>query len=802
MDRLSRDFRFALRGFRRTPAFAVATTAILGIGIGMAAATVTVYDAVLLRKLPVTAQDRVVLPRVIDRVGVAIDLMPPQIAQLRRGTHTMIGIAGVTHAGANDSPLNDGDRSLVLRWVGVTGNFFAVLGARPLLGRFFNPTEGDIGSTNTLILSYGAWKRHFHGDSSVIGRSLTSPYYTAPFTVIGVAPPGLDYPSGVEVWVSTTPDRAGMMNIVARLAPDANPETAGAELLDFMRHTDGVAATYVESATSRATTLPQAIVGDVRPALRMLTAAVGLLLLIVCVNIGNLLLSRAASRSRELAVRRALGASATDIARQLLVESALIAVVGGVLGYLCADELLRVVIATAPQELPRLDAITLGLLPLAWCLATTLLTLLIFGAVPAFIATRGDLATPLRFDARSGREGRAHRRFRQALVASQVALALIVLAGGGLLLRSFLNLERIRIGYQPDHLSFLWVSIDFKRFESQPKINDVYDEIDRQLHAVPGVAAVTPVLVPPYVAPDLFLLKVATESGAAADRAEHPLLPVSIGGPELFRVLGTSIVRGRGFTSAEAVEHAPRVAVISEGTARLLWPGEDPIGKRLRSAFDSSATAWTTVVGVVGDLRYRRLKEAQPTIYLPWRAWYYWSGNVAIRTSRPVATMQRELERAVTAANPNIHLWSVHPASDYLDTMLAQPRLTSVLLSALAAVATLLAAIGLYAIMTAAVREQTREIGVRMALGATPERVRYDVLRTALRVTGVGAAAGLALALVGTRLLSSLLFEVRPIDPLSLGIACGVLAATAIAAAYMPARRATRIDPIEALRAD
>ncbi|MDB4877629.1 MAG: permease [Gemmatimonadetes bacterium] len=800
---MKQDALFALRGFRRTPGFAIATTLILAIGIGMAAATVTIYDAVLLRRLPVVAQDRVILPRVFDRVGVAVDLFPPQVTALGRDAQSMHGVAGVMHAGAVDNPLLDAGRPVAVRWTTVTGNFFDVLGTRPYLGRLIAMSDDAAGARYVMVLSYAAWTRHFGADSSIVGHQLTSPSYDMPITIIGVAPPGLDYPIGVGGWVANGAfPGVRMMNIVARLSPSATPAGAAAELLEFMRHTDAVTATYVATAKSVSETLPQAIVGDVRPALRMLGISVALLLLIVCVNVGNLLLSRMAGRARELTVRRALGATATDIARQLIVESALLAVAGGVLGFACAEGLLRLVVAAAPPELPRLDMIGLGWAPLAWCAATTLITLAVFGVVPALLATHGDLATPLRSDSRSGGESRGRRRFRHGLVASQVALAMVVLTGGGLLARSFIRLERMRLGYEPEHLSFVQVSLPWGKIGgSYARMNAIYDGIERQLRAVPGVISVTPSLAAPYSLPDLFLMKVTAENGVAATRDEHPLLPLTIGGPELFRTLGISLVRGRGFQAGEGSETSPRVVVVSEATARLLWPGENPIGKRLRAAYDTTARAWATVVGVAADVRYRRLKDIQPVLYTPWRQ-YVWQGNIAIRTARPLASMQREIERAIHDSNSDTELGYAHPASDYLGTVLAQPRMTAALLSSLGLVATLLAAIGLYAIMAAAVREQTREIGVRMALGATPERVRGEVLTTALRVIGTGGVAGLILALAGGRLLSKLLFEVSPVDPISFGGAIVVLGGTAFVAAYLPARRATRIDPVRALRAE
>jgi putative ABC transport system permease protein len=803
MERLRNDARIALRGFRRTPGFLVAVTLILGIGIGMAAATVTVYDAVLLRRLPVVAQDRVVLPRVYDKVGVAVDLVPQQITVLAHSARTMGAVAGVMHAGAVESPLDYGERTLLVHWTSVSGNFFDVLGTHPLLGRLIRTDDDVAGAPWVMVLSYGAWQRMFGGDPAVIGRTLSSASYaTSAYRIIGVTPPGLDYPAGVDGWVANAPiPGTRLMNVVARLTPSATPDAAAAEVLSIMRtwnETGKLAAT----AHAQSATLPQAIVGDVKPALNMLGAAVALLLIIVCVNIGNLMLSRAAGRAREIAVRRALSASSGDIARQLIVESAMLAAIGGGLGFVVAESILRALVKAAPANLPRLDVISLGIAPLLWCAAVTVLTVLLFGVAPAFLAARGDLASPLRFDARSGRESRGQRAFRQSLVAAQVAIALVVLTGGGLLVRSFVRLENIRLGFTPEHLSFLEISMPWDKIgTSYEKTNAMYDALERQVRAVPGVVAVSPSLASPFQLPELFLGKVMTETGPASSESGEPLLPITIGGPDVFRTLGISLLRGRGFLPGEGTETSPRLAVVSHAAARLLFPGEDPVGKRFRSPFDTSARAWVTVVGEADDARYRKLKEVQPIIYLPWRQ-FFWQGTVAVRTTRPIALMEHELDAAIRSTQLGMKLDDAHPAAENVSAVLASPRMSATLLSALGLVATLLAAIGLYAVMAAAVREQTREIGVRMALGATPERVRGDVMRAALGVAAIGAAIGVALSFAASQLLSGLVFDLSTSDPVSYAAALIVVGIVAVIAAYVPARRATRIDPVQALRAD
>jgi len=807
MDRLRQDIRVALRGFRRTPSFTITAIAILVIGIGMAVAMFTVYDAVVVRNLPVPAQDRIVeLFTYRDNPNTDYYLLRGDLRQVAASGLTMHDIAGVAHWGEVTAPFLDRDRTLIIGRTFVTGNFFDVLGARPLLGRFMRPSDELPGAAPVLVLSYSAWKRFFDADPHVVGRRLVEPYSRRDFDVIGVAPAGLDYPTGVGVWMPPWQPSDNLSVIaLARLAPGASVRDAQEEFLAKMRRLPQIDVGGPRDYKGvHIRTFTQAVVGNVRPTLVTLAAAVGLLLLIACVNVGNLLLVRAAGRARELSIRRALGASLGMIVRQLVIESALLGVAGGVLGFLTAIALIKLLIAAAPPKLPRLDDIAIAGTPLGMALLVTIGAVLLFGVVPALLGSSSELASPLRFDSRAGRTTRGGQRLRRALVGLQVALALVMLAGAGLLVRSLEHLQSVTLGYNPEHLTLVDVTFTPNEYGGvsgnvdQRKLNNLADLLVPVWRAIPGVTGVTPALVPPFLGPGIFVGPALKEGNSPQEDKAAPQMPVEAGGTDYFRVMGIHLLRGRGFTDADR-EDAQYVAVVSQSAARRLWPNEDPIGKRMH--YWSADTIWRTVVGVADDIRWRSLRDPTPTIYLPWRQ-SYWQGSFAIRTSGDVSAVLPAIRRATHAINPVLTVWEALPMDNLLAGPLAQPRLGALLLGAFAFVSMLLAAIGLYGVMAAIVTATTREIGVRAALGASPERLRRDVLAEALGMAGAGAVVGLVVALGASRLLSSLLFEVSPGDPLAVIGALVVLLLVALAAAYIPARRATRIDPATALRAD
>jgi predicted permease len=432
-------------------------------------------------------------------------------------------------------------------------------------------------------------------------------------------------------------------------------------------------------------------------------------------------------------------------------------------------------------------------------LGVTLLTVLLFSILPAFDAARGNkLASTLRLDSRSGTGTRQGRRVRQLLVASQVALAVVLLAGAGLLLRSLQRLERLDLGYNTEHLSIVELAVPFVNYDSRPKLYTMFDELHQRLRAVPGVTALTPVLYRPFIGANLMQATPVLEGQSKAEADANLPVPIEVGGSEYFRTFEIPILRGRGFADADR-ENVPKIVVVSEAVAQRFWPGQDPVGKRLRLPGD--VTDWRTVVGVAGDIRFRRVREPTPTIYVPWRQLMTF-GNIAVRTRGELSSLLPAMRHIVRQLDPKMDVWTAGTVDDYLAEPLAQPRLSAFLLSGFGVMALVLSAIGVYGLMASAVRERTRDMGIRLALGATPGRLRRDVLSGALVVAAAGAAVGLGGALAGSRLLTALLFEVTPTDPATLAGACIVLLAAALLAAYVPARRATRVDPAQALRAE
>jgi putative ABC transport system permease protein len=800
MSDFVRDIRIGARGLRRTPTFTVAAVLILGFGIGTAVAMFTVYRAVLFERLPVRDPERVVVLSTYKDPAFEAGLVLQDLKEIDRNSRAIRDIAGYAHWGASPVPILDGDRSLILGRVLASAHFFDVLGARPALGRFFRDEDDVFGATPVMVLSYKVWQHEFGGNPQVVGRRLLEPYQQKTYTVIGVAPAGLDFPSGAGFWIppwrtEKGPDYLSII-AVARLTPGGTPSAAAAELFSVVQRV----TPQVHLTGAKAVGLPQAMFGDIRPVLVVLTIAVGLLLVIACVNVGNLLLLRAASRARELAIRRALGGTYGDVVRQLLIESGLLAVTGGALGFLTAEGLIRVLVAAAPAQLPRTDVIQLSGTPLFAAIGVTCAAVLLFGVVPALMAARTDVALTLRSDSRSGRDSKSRRRVRHVLVASQTTLALVMLAGGALLARSLARLERLNLGYNAEHLSILAASWPTLKYDSAYKLYPLGEELVRRWRSVPGVTAVTPSLIPPLLGASVFLSRLDTEGQSDAERAGNPLVPVETGGNEYFRTFGIPILKGRRFEDTDR-ENAQPVAIVSDAVARRLWPKENPLGKRIRF-WSTDTMKLRTVIGVAGDAHMRTMRQATPAVYIPWRQADFWQFNFAIRTSGTLGAVLPAIRRELRAVDPALALWYAKPMDELLAAPLAQPRMSALLMSAFGAAALLLAAIGLYGLMASLVREQTRELGIRMALGAAPERLRRAVLGHALMISGGGALVGLVATFATSRLLGKLLFEVSPADPLALIGACVVLLTVVLAAAYVPARWATKVDPASALRAD
>jgi putative ABC transport system permease protein len=803
MSRVWQEARIALRGFRRSPTFTASVVLILGVGIGMAVAMWTVFHAVLLRPLPVNDAQRVVFPQVLDQASVDIAFLPPDVDRMRRDSRTMSAVAGYAHGGPLQWPMMDGDHMLPLMGSQVQWQFFQVLDAKPVLGRLLGPTDDSL--SRVMVLSYDAWQRHFGGDPRVVGRHFVQTQLQVTYTIVGVAPPGIDFPAGSDYWM--TLPWLQSLDVVARLAPNATSAMARTEFRSLSEqilrevHPNG-SGDLANSATltiggDAIRTFDAAVVGDVHPVLLLLVSAVGLLLALVCINVGNLLMLRTAARARELAVRRALGATYADTVRQLVIENTLLAAAGGVLGLVVGETARRALIWAAPAELPRLDALRVSGAPVGAAVLVAFLSLLLFGVAPAFVAVRRNPVSPLKLDTRGGTSTRQRRRVRQMLVGSQVALALVLLAGAGLLSRSLERLQSLDLGFRTDHLSVLTATVPFAKYPDSPF--GLWDKIAPRIRALPGVTGLSPTIIPPLMGPNFWTSVWQTEGETPDEVARNPMTPIDAVGSEYFQTLGVPILRGRAFTGTDDERGQP-VAIVSAAIARRYWPGQDPIGKRIQSAADV-AKQWRTVVGVVSDTHWRSLRQATPMVYVPYRQ-YIWQGGFALRSATSLKALLPAIRGAIREGDPDASIWMANTMDDYMAKPLAQPRMSALLLSTFGLVALALAAIGLYGIMASAVREQTRDIGVRMALGATPSRVRGEVLGRALVISLVGAGVGLACALAASRVIASLLFQVSPTDPIALGGACAVLLSVAAVAAYLPAYHASRVDPARALQGD
>jgi len=734
------------------------------------------------------------------RDGLSGDMSTSEVEELGRLSKTLLGVAGVGAGGAEALPLSESGRPLVLNMSWVTPNFFDVLGVRPGLGRLFRPEDGEEGASTVAVISHRAWLRDFGGDPDVLTRSLTTTHDQVEHAIVGVAPPGLDFPAGVDYWMAS---RLNGLDVIGRLAPGATPDMARDEALSLAQALDGRRARPRSVSLVAIQPFSEAVRGDARPILLAMAAAAALLLLIVCVNVGNLNLMRATGRARDVMVRRTLGASSGAVARLLLIESALVGMVGGALGLLSAVGILRILAALAPARFPRGEMIGLIGMPIGATIVVSLFAVLVSGAGPACAAVMGAPATDLRTSGRSATGTAGRRRVRRSLVVMQVALSVILLVGSGLLARSLRRLNQLDLGYDLDDVALVELGINRASRLGPAGTIGMLEGVLERLRAVPGVDAATPVMSRPYMGGTfIFQTRPLLEGQTEEDAEANPLLPVEVGGQELFRTLGTPITRGRGLLDSDT-EDAPLVVVVSESVARSLWPGEDPIGKRIRVL--SNHDSFATVVGVCADTRFRALREATPTLYMHWRQFQILPGiwTVAIRTTEKLAAVGPSLGPAVESFDPRIQVWRYATLRDYLVRgPLAQPRTTAALISGFGLASLMLAAIGLYGLIALAVRERTHELGIRTALGATSAQLRRHVLGESLTIALMGVAVGLIGSLAVLRSLSPLLFDVSPSDPLTLSGACMVLLVVSGLAAYVPAVRATRIDPRQALSAD
>jgi putative ABC transport system permease protein len=805
LEALNQDLRIACRSLWRAKAFTAAATLTLALGITGITTMFAIVDGVLLRPLPVRAQDRLILAWKELRSSrfAHYPFGGPDVEAVVEASQLIERGAGVTSNGAVEwVAVEDGGASYVHGAL-VTGAYFDVLGVHPILGRTLTRADDVTGAENVIVISHALWKRRYGGSLGTLGRRMT--LGGTAFTIVGVMPPGLDYPNDVAVWRTVRSVPAGgvfgdaahfEIDLIARLRPGVTIDQATAELASIAKRLQANAPPdQPRDLVAVVRSFEEVIVGDLRPTMLALFGAVALVLLIAAANVANLLLLRGEVRSRELAVRAALGAGRSRILSLMFAESLTLATAAGAAALVASWWSLEALLSLIPDGLPRGDDIRIDTRVLAFAMGIAFLTALAACIVPALASVRRDLVAQLHNRGR-GRSGGLGRR---ALVATQVGLAVIIVAGAGLLTRSLLKLQTIDLGLSADRLVFIDL-VPSPKFKDPAHHSRFLDEVVVRLESTPAIVAATPVNVSPFSGLGGWdVPRFAAAGQTAGEAAANPSLNLESIHPNYFETFQIRILRGRSFTDADR-QDAMNVAIVSEDVAARTWPAGDPIGKRLKMGGPGSEDPWLTVVGVAEPTRYRELAEARATLYLPAKQFLNTARMLVVRsTASPnlIASLSREHVRAV---DPDVQVIRVVPFARLLDAPLARPRFNVWLVGIFALAALFLAAVGLYAVIAAFVRQRDREIGIRIALGATGNNVRNLVLTEAARLAGLGAAAGLIGALVTTRLVRGMLFEVDPLDAPTLAGAALLLILVSLLAAYVPTRRAQRVDPVAMLR--
>jgi putative ABC transport system permease protein len=809
------DLRLAWVGLRRARAFTGAAVLTLAVGTGGATAVFALIQGVLLRPLPVPEQDRLILAwKALPAAGSAHwPFRAPDVDVIRRESRVLESVAGISYYD-HPSPFAAVESGIAssISGASVAGDFFRVLGVEPILGRALNRADDVIGAENVLVITHGLWQRRYGGSRDVIGRRVI--VSDRPFAIVGVMPPNVECPHGVEAWMTLAASASTMTNpafregvlrdvdLIARLRPGATIEQARSELLGLTSRIEADAPPdAVRGWTPVVHSYEDVVVGDVRPALLLLSCAVGLVLLIASANAANLLLLRGEGRRPELAVRAALGAGPGRLARQLLAESLLLALAAGVVGLAVTWWTLRALVALVPDGLPRVDSVRVDAGVFLFTVAVACLTAALAGLAPALSLARADLVAHLRSGGR-GAAGSAARRGRRGLVVAQVALAVTVVAAAGLLTRSLLRLQGVDMGLAGDRLVFVRLALPHGKYADGVRHLQFQKDVVAQLEAAPGIAGATPVHTPPFAGTGGWDAPEFTAEGQGGERAAtNPSLNLESIHPSYFATLEVTLVRGRGFTEADR-RGAPEVAVVSEDVAARTWPGEDPIGKRVKLGGPGAADPWRTVVGVARPTRYRELGAPRATLYLPAEQFMAAAEMLVLRARSPLTLVAGLVRERVRAVDPDVQVTQVAPFTELLRGPLARPRFNALLVGGFGAVALLLATIGLYAVIAASLRQRHVELGVRMALGATAADLRRLVLGEGLRLAGLGAAIGLVGAVVASGLLRGLLYGVHPLDPATLLAAALLLVGVSAVASYIPARRAARVEPASVLRGE
>jgi putative ABC transport system permease protein len=802
-----KDLRFGVRTLKKSPAFTAIAILVIALGVGANTAIFSVVNAVLLQPLPFKDSDRlVVLSEQMPNTGGRMSISFPSFLDWRAQARGFEGMAGYRSYAGTITGIDPPTR---LNGRFVSAGFFELLGVNPLLGRSIGPEDDKSNSDPVAVISYSCWQSRFGADPQIVGRKLVLD--DQPRTIIGVLPQGFQFGDRVDdVFVPMVAtmssnrsalDRGNHQGIygLARMKQGVSVEMARSEIKaiaaqlekQYPLSNSGVGANLVSL-------YEQWVGGTVQTALLMLLAAVSLVLLIACTNVANLLLSRAAARTREMAIRTALGASRLRIFRQLLTESVLLSGLGGILGLLLAIFGVRLLLKIVPANVPRTHEIHIDGHVLAFALALSGITGIIFGLIPALEGSRADVNEALKAVSRSLSAG--SRRFRQMLLASEIALALVLSIGAGLLIRSVMNLGKVDPGFQPRNLLIFSVRLT-QRYKTDPEKAAYFRQATEQLRLLPGVrnaAAVGCLPIDGTCWSSVFEI----EGRPLPERSKLPNSQWNIAGERYFETMKIPLLRGRAFQESDT-DKSPPVAVISETAARIFFPNEDPIGKRVKQGWPESTNPWREIVGVVGDVREDGLDTGPVSeIYVPESQDAWNQLFVVMRTSIPSELLLPSVIKTIRDLDKDQPIFSVETMDKLLDESMASRRFSMTLLGLFAALAFILAAVGVYGVISYSVSQRAKEIGIRMALGARRDQVLRLVIREGLAMAAIGVAVGFIIAMGITRAMSNFLFGVSHVDLLTYSIASVFLILVALLASFAPASRAAGIDPSAILHQD
>ncbi len=821
MNTLLQDIRIAVRMMLKNPGFSLVVVLTLGLGIGANTAIFSVVNAVLLR--PLAYKDSGSLVNIwgkFDTQGIPRNwLSEPEYWDLRDrnesfselGAYSLGNGANLT---SNDSP------PMQVSAPAATATLFQILGVPTELGRTFTADEDQPGHDHEALLSFALWKSLFGGDPQIVGKSIQLD--GQPYAIVGVLRKDFALGGKQDLWVPLGLDRAKpqdrgshYLRVTARLKPRITLAQASAEMDRFAAQLGRENPNnYVAGSGWGMFIVPlkEQLVGSVRPALLVLLSAVAFVLLIACVNVANLLQTRASAREKELSIRAAMGAGRARIMRQFLTESLVLAAAGGALGLFLAYWGVYALRLLVPQNFPRMDEVGVDPLVLLFTLGISLLTGLVFGLAPAWQVGRVNLQGTLKETGQSTSAARGTRRLRQILVVSEMALAVLLLVGAGLLIRSFQHLLEVNPGFQPQHLLSMRLSPPTKAYPDGVPLQTFYQQVLDRVKTIPGVQAAGAVSELPLSdssssGSTFFEQTSVTDLPRYAPMNNLPYTEIDYRTvvPGYFQAMQIPLVRGRLLTDADTSD-ALRVAVVDRDFANRFWPNEDPIGKRIAvqaiAKSNPPIPQWCTVVGVVGHVKhYGPDVEGREQAYFPLaQLSFARTMYLAVRTTLEPASVTSAIRQQVLAVDRNMPIYEVSTMDQLLSNSVVQPRLNLTLLVAFAAIALVLAAVGIYGVMAYTVTQRTHEIGIRMALGAQGEDVLKQVLGEGARLAALGLGLGLVGSLVAMRLITTMLFGVKPTDPLTFAAVAVVLASVALAACYIPARRATRVDPLTALR--